>query len=183
MKRALFWVLLLSVVNASPLLSQHAEHSAVTLSPQADSVPLYGNLGTLSRPITTSVPLAQRYFDQGLRLTYGFAHGDAVRSFREAARLDPACAMCASGEAWALGPHINDPRRDSTSLAQAYDAVQRARRLRSGASDVERALIDALARRYARVPTQRNRSRLERQEAAPVQQSCWGWDGPPSGAR
>ena len=71
--------------------------------------PLLMNLGTLHYAITTTQPRAQTFFDQGLRLIYGFNHAEAVRSFREAQRVDPQCAMCFWGEAYALGPNVNDP--------------------------------------------------------------------------
>src|SRR6266511_3637003 len=73
----------------------------------SDSVPLYADLGSYHRSITTGVPDAQRYFDQGLRLVFGFNHAEAIRAFTEAARLDPNCAMCYWGIAYAYGPHVN----------------------------------------------------------------------------
>jgi len=57
------------------------------------AVPLYTGLGTLHHAVTTRSPTAQRYFDQGLKLCYAFNHDEAIRAFREAARLDPSCAM------------------------------------------------------------------------------------------
>jgi tetratricopeptide (TPR) repeat protein len=161
MPRIPFASVLVLLLAAAPAGAQHGEHASHGAASGAEGAPLYESLGTFGRPIGTSSELAQRYFDQGMRLTFGFAHGDAVRSFREAARLDPNCAICWWGVAWASGPHINDARRDSASLAQAFDAIQDARRLRRGANPVEQALIDAMAARYARVPTQRNRSRLD----------------------
>lgn len=127
-----------------------------TLAAQADSVALYDGLGDQSRTITTNVPLAQRYFDQGLRLTYGFGHGEAVRSFRAALAADPACAMCAWGAAWALGPYINEGR-DSAKVAQAYVAIRQAQDLARPAgstTEIERALIDAMSTRYEEVPSE-----------------------------
>src|SRR6187431_302325 len=73
------------------------------------SEPLYDGLGTYSRKITTRNAKAQRYFDQGLALLHGFNHRGAIRSFQEAARLDPRCAMAHWGTAIAAGPHINYP--------------------------------------------------------------------------
>jgi len=58
------------------------------------SVPLYDDLGDLTYPITTASELAQRYFDQGLRLTYAFNHAEALRAFRAAQQQDPDCALC-----------------------------------------------------------------------------------------
>src|SRR6187549_3052716 len=68
---------------------------------------LYDNLGTLHHPISTTSELAQRYFDQGLRLVYAFNHEEAIHSFEEAAKQDPSAAMPYWGIALALGPNIN----------------------------------------------------------------------------
>jgi hypothetical protein len=73
----------------------------------SEGVPLYDNLGTHHYAVSTSVPLAQRYFDQGLRLYYAFNHEESIRAFAEAARLDGECAMCEWGVALAWGPNIN----------------------------------------------------------------------------
>src|SRR5687768_8703146 len=127
---------------------------------QNDSVPLYGNLGTYSRKVTTRSALAQQYFDQGLRLTYGFGHPEGVRAFRAAVKHDSACAMCWWGVAWARGPYIN-ARMDSAGGVEAYNAIQRAVALKPTVTAVERALIDAMATRYAPVPTRDNRARLD----------------------
>src|SRR5262245_45233732 len=81
----------------------HVAHGAAA-HPNA-AVPLYQNLGDHYYRITTQVPQAQRYFDQGLRLYYAFNHQEAIRAFEEAARLDPTCAMCPWGIALALGPN------------------------------------------------------------------------------
>jgi hypothetical protein len=70
---------------------------------------LWTNLGNLTYAVTTTNPEAQKFFDQGLRLAYGFNHAEALRSFRHAQTLDPACAMCFWGEALVLGPNINAP--------------------------------------------------------------------------
>ncbi len=116
------------------------------------SVPLYDNLGSLSHPISTRVPQAQRYFDQGLRLAYAFNHAEAIRAFREAARRDDRCAICWWGVAFSYGPNINLPM-DSASGAAAWEALQEATRRREHANDAERAYIDALERRYGADPT------------------------------
>jgi tetratricopeptide (TPR) repeat protein len=115
------------------------------------TVPLYGDLGDHHYEITTSVPRAQQYFDQGLRLYYAFNHAEAIRSLGEAQRLDPSCAMCWWAEALAWGPNIN-LAMDSASAVAAYAAVQKARALGGGATERERALIDALAVRYDASP-------------------------------
>src|SRR5215831_14077538 len=113
--------------------------------------PLYDDLGVVSAPITTKNPLAQRYFDQGLRLAYGFNHAEARRAFRTAQKLDPDCAMCAWGEALVLGPNINAPMEgDAVPLAMA--AVGKARANASSTSAREQALIAAVAARYSDDP-------------------------------
>lgn len=112
------------------------------------AVPIYDNLGTYHHRISTSTPEVQQYFDQGLRLTYAFNHGEAVRAFSEAARLDPNCAMCYWGTAYAYGPHVNAPM-DSASGVAAYEAVQRAMAVAHTASEREQAYIRALSARYA----------------------------------
>ena len=116
------------------------------------TVPLYHDLGSLTVPISTKVPLAQQYFDQGVRLSYAFNHAEAIRSFEQAARLDPRCAICHWGIALALGPNINAPM-DSASGVEAWTELERARALRSHANPRERALIDALGARYRPNPS------------------------------
>ncbi len=117
----------------------------------ADRPPLWRDLGTLSYPVSTRNAAAQRYFDQGLRLSYAFNHAEAIRAFQEAQRLDPNCAMCWWGEALALGPNINAPMAPEAN-AQALAALERARALAAGAKPHERALIEALAARYSSDP-------------------------------
>ncbi|WP_447968538.1 tetratricopeptide repeat protein [Nitrospira sp. M1] len=112
-------------------------------------VPIQENLGGHSYAVSTSIPMAQRYFDQGLILAYGFNHAEAARSFVEASRIDPACAMCFWGEALVLGPNINAPM-DASAVPQAYAAAQQALALSEKATGKEQALIQAVARRYAK---------------------------------
>ncbi len=119
--------------------------------PEGATAPLFGDLGDHSRAISTELELAQRYFDQGLILIYGFNHFEAARSFREAQRLDPNCAMCAWGEAYALGPNINKPM-DDADVAAAWSAVEKAQAAATSAESWERDLVDALATRYASEP-------------------------------
>ncbi len=114
-------------------------------------VPLYSNLGRHGYAISTQVPLAQQYFDQGLRLFYGFNHGEAVRAFLQGERIDSTCAMCAWGAALALGPNIN-AGMDADAGRYAYAAVRRALAGSDRVSPRERALIQALAERYAPEP-------------------------------
>jgi tetratricopeptide (TPR) repeat protein len=113
--------------------------------------PVWYGLGSLSYKVTTSSPQAQVYFNQGLRLTYGFNHGEAQRAFRQAQKLDPDCAMCFWGEALVLGPNINMPMVEE-AVAPAFAAAQRAQALAPKASPHEQALISALSVRYVQDP-------------------------------
>ena len=124
---------------------------AALAGPPRDTVPLYTDLGDHHVAITTHVGLTQRYFDQGMRLLYGFNHGEAIRSFTRAAQLDSSCAMCYWGIAYAYGPHVN-AEMDSAAGIAAYTALRQAlSRVRHG-SPRERAYIAALAHRYAAPP-------------------------------
>src|SRR3954471_3032737 len=110
--------------------------------------PLFGNLDRLSYRVATANATAQRYFDQGLRLAYGFNHAEALRAFRTAQKHDPSCAMCFWGEALVLGPNINAPM-ESAAVAPAVAAVKQASEKAGAAAPHEQALIAALARRYS----------------------------------
>jgi hypothetical protein len=132
---------------------------ASTLLAQQASPPLYPDLGTHHKAVGTKVPAAQQYFDQGLRLVYGFNHAEAIRSFTRATELDPACAMCWWGIAYAYGPHVN-AGMDSASGVKAYAAARKALSLSAKASPWERAYVRAVAARYARVPPA-NRASLD----------------------
>jgi tetratricopeptide (TPR) repeat protein len=121
-------------------------------TPAGAETPLYDNLGSYHMAITTASPIAQQYFDQGLRLTYGFNHDEAVKSFKEGIRADSTCAMCWWGVANALGPNINAPM-DTAAVLPAYDANQRALALGSRATARERAYIAAQSKRYLATPS------------------------------
>jgi tetratricopeptide (TPR) repeat protein len=115
------------------------------------SAPLFNNLGNYHHKITTRSVQAQRYFNQGLTLAYAFNHSEAIRSFREAARLDPECAMCYWGVAFSLGPNINAPMPD-TAVPEAWEALSQAKRLAPRSSEKEQAYIRALETRYSAKP-------------------------------
>ena len=153
---------MLSLVRAIVLAAQVQAPGAA-----APHTPLIENLGRLHHPISTAVPLAQRYFDQGLLLTYGFNHEEAINSFREAAQLDSTCAICYWGVAFALGPNINIPMNPSVT-AQALEAVREAQARLAHASPAERAYVDAIAVRYS-ADTTRSRTALDTAYAAAVE--------------
>ena len=119
--------------------------------PDGAGAPLFNDLGDFHRTVTTDSELAQRYFDQGLVLAYGFNHAESYRAFQEASAQDPGCAMCAWGEAYVLGPNINKPM-DDADVPAAFEAARRAGELARHATPVEQALIGALAQRYAEAP-------------------------------
>ncbi len=133
--------LIAALSNASAQGHSHREPAAASKAPLFD-------LGLWHHAVTTRSAEAQRYFDQGLVLAFGFNHAQAVVSFTEAAKIDPDCAMAYWGIALAYGPNINFPM-DSTAEQPAWDALQKALALAPKAGEAERAYIAALARRYA----------------------------------
>src|SRR6266436_4689265 len=134
--------------------------SAVVFAQQSDMqtrmatkkpVALLSGLGSWHHPTSTRNPEAQRFFDQGFRMIYGFNHEEAIRSFKRAAELDPQMAMAWWGVALALGPNINQDV-DLAHEEAAYDAAQKALALAKDKPEAERAYIGALARRYSLDP-------------------------------
>lgn len=153
---------LLAVATLSACDSANTPNTVADKAAPADTreLPLFETFGDLHRDIGSKVPLAQRYFDQGLRLAYGFNHEAAGRAFAEAARLDPACAMCVWGQALVLGPNINLPMEPAAAKdATAFAA--RAASLATRARPVDQALIQALQKRYAD-PAPEDRKQLDR---------------------
>jgi tetratricopeptide (TPR) repeat protein len=123
--------------------------------------PLYDGLGSYSRKVTTDSAEAQRYFDQGLGFLHGFNHRAAIRAFQQAAEIDPKCGMAHWGVALACGPHINSMAVPPPAAELAWKELELAEKNAGNASPVERALIDALAKRYAK-PQPEDRSGLDR---------------------
>jgi hypothetical protein len=127
---------------------------------------LYAGFDNYGRQVSTDSALAQRFVDQGLQWLYGFNDDEAIRCFREAARLDPDCAFPWWGIAYAYGINVNDPVMSETESREAFAAVQEAQARRAGASDVEKDLIDAIAKRYAWPPPKETRPSEEAFAAA-----------------
>ncbi len=119
------------------------------------TAPLLEGIGPLHFPISTSNPRAQAYFNQALTLAFGFNHAEAVRSFKEAARLDETCGICWAGVALALGPNINAPMGEQ-AIAPAWEASQQALALREFENEEERDYIDAIVTRYSEDGTERD---------------------------
>src|SRR5215813_7643657 len=144
MKRILLAAVILTIVTST--FAQH-QHSTDGSKPAE----LIQGMGDVRHPVTTSNAEAQRFFNQGLALVYGFNHEDAVKSFKRAAELDPQLAMAHWGVALSLGPNINSPV-DAEREKAAYEAIQKARTLAAKASESERAYIEALSKRYSNDP-------------------------------
>ena len=115
---------------------------------EVKQAPLFDNLGTLHFPITTNSELAQKYFNQGIILAYGFNHEEAFRSFEEVSRLDTNCAMAYWGMAYVLGPNINLPM-DAGVVHTAYEAIQKAISLLDDETQKEKDFVMALSERYS----------------------------------
>ncbi|EDP70204.1 hypothetical protein FBALC1_11742 [Flavobacteriales bacterium ALC-1] len=111
--------------------------------------PLFENLGNLHFSISTISERAQAFFDQGIKLSYAFNHAEAHRSFMEASRLDPNSAMTYWGQAFTLGPNINDPIPLEERKIKINEAIAKAKQLASKASLKEQMLIEALSTRYS----------------------------------
>jgi tetratricopeptide (TPR) repeat protein len=131
--------------------------------------PVFDGLGSYSRPVTTESVKARRYFNQGLGFYHGFNHGAAIRAFKEAARLDPKCAMAHWGIALANGPHINFPMMPPPAAEAAWKELQLAQQNADNASPVEKALIEALSHRYAN-PQPEDRKPLDEAYAAAMRE-------------
>jgi len=139
---------------AQPALAMIHDARALNADPataEAPIAPKLSGLGDYHFQVTTKNPESQQFFDQGLRLTYAFNHSEALRAFKEAARLDSDNAMAYWGWALVLGPNLNLPMVPEV-VPQAYQAIQQAVALKDQVSDRERAYIEALANRYAAEP-------------------------------
>ncbi|MEM9274219.1 MAG: hypothetical protein AAGA80_14830 [Cyanobacteria bacterium P01_F01_bin.143] len=153
MKRLLTFIFILFTTIVLSLFISLSNNRAIA------TAPLFSGMGTHHHAITTKSSQAQRYFDQGLVLAYGFNHAEAARSFREAIKLDPDCAMCNWGLAYVLGPNINAKMADE-AVPEAYAAIQQAVQLAPNSSPAEQAYIQALTTRYIEQPVE-DRSALD----------------------
>jgi len=127
---------------------------AVAATPPPATAPhRFDGIGPHHRPITTSSPEAQHWFDQGLAFAYAFNHDEAVRSFTAAAEADPQSPMAYWGAALVRGPHINNPLVPPEREQAAFKAMQRALDLKERANPTDRALIEALQHRYSDPPS------------------------------
>ena len=146
------WVLGLTAATAFAQTPTHKHYEksaeADKPAPTGELAPRLQNLGSHTFPVTTNSKQAQLFINQGVNLAFGFNHAEAGRAFREAARLDPDCAMAYWGQALVLGPNINAPMT-AEDEPKAYELAQKAVALKSKATPREQAYVDALARRYS----------------------------------
>ncbi|MBX3476477.1 MAG: hypothetical protein KF910_02610 [Brevundimonas sp.] len=122
--------------------------SADSADPAASMVMVDG-FGTGGFAVDTANPEAQAWFNHAVKLRWAFEHSESVRAFRKAQLLDPACAMCVWGEAWAIGPNLNGGGNDDASLAVALKQARKARKMARHVSPMQRQMIDALVQRYS----------------------------------
>jgi tetratricopeptide (TPR) repeat protein len=152
-------LLLVLLAPATPAAAQIHDPRALEADPataEGPIAPRLEGLGDHHFEVTTREPGSQEFFDQGLRLTYAFNHSEALRAFKEAARLDPSNAMAYWGWALVLGPNLNLPMVPGV-VEQAHRAIQTAVSLAAGATEKERAYIEALAKRYTDDPESERR--------------------------
>lgn len=138
--------LFLAILLLFPIavFGQHS-HAPTKEAPPAT---LETGLGDINHPVSTSNPEAQKFFNQGLAYVYAFNHEEAIRSFKQAAQLDPQLAMAYWGVALAMGSNYNVPA-DGPALIEAYNNLQKAIALAPKASEQDRAYINALSKRYS----------------------------------
>jgi len=144
------------------LYAQHAEMTP----PPAKPVTLLSGMGAHTHPISTASPEAQKFFDQGVVLLFGFNHEEAIRAFEHASELDPKAAMPHWGEALALGANYNDPVPADERLKKARAEVEKALALSASGPDNERAYAEALAKRYVADPASSDKAQVHRDYAA-----------------
>src|SRR3954470_9871170 len=144
----LFALLLLAAAPAAAQHDEHAPSPPSTLAEWAVGARLYEGLGGFHRAVTTRSPEAQRYFDQGMRFVWACNHDEATRSFAKAGEIDPSCASCWWGVALTLGPNYNMPMMAEARAKAGWEAIAKARAAAPAATPVERALIEALAKRF-----------------------------------
>ena len=159
MRITTFFIIILGII-AQPAMAKIHDARALATDPSTAEAPIAPKLEGLEDyhfPVTTLSSESQRFFDQGLRLTYAFNHSEALRAFKEAVRLDPNNAMAYWGWALVLGPNLNLPMVPEV-LPQAYRAIRQAVALKEKVSSHERAYIEALAERYTDDPTVDRRS-------------------------
>ena len=142
------WLAATAAILAVPAAAQEPLHMGHSDTAAPTTPMLLEGYGSGGFKITTANAKAQAYFDNGMQLAHAFAHKAAIEAMEEAVRLDPDCAMCRWGQAWASGPTINFGKSEDEVRALAALADKAAELAKTNATDRERALIDALQLRY-----------------------------------
>jgi tetratricopeptide (TPR) repeat protein len=151
MKTAIVIAATLLALGCRAPAPQNTSADATTSTPSVPSTGILPGVGAHHHPIATTNPDAQKFFDQGMALVFGFNHEEATRSFQRAAELDPRAPMPHWGIAWSVGPNYNldidDPR-----AKRAFEAIDTATKLSVNGSPVERDYVAAMAVRYSSDP-------------------------------
>ena len=153
-------------LTALPAALEAQHEDMPGMSPPKSPAALLSGTGSHRHPIQTSNPEAQKFFDQGMTMAFGFNHEEAYRSFAKAAELDPKAAMPHWGMALVLGSNYNDPAPVDERLAKAHAEVEKALALSAGGPENERAYIDALAIRYPANPAASDKAKVAADYAA-----------------
>ena len=121
--------------------------------PKASSDP-YFNLGTFGRKVSTTSNETQIWFNRALVWTYCFNHDEAITCYKQAIAHDENCAMAYWGISFCSGSNYNktwalfDEKDRVNAIKQCYEFSQEALKRANDASEWERALIVAHAKRY-----------------------------------
>jgi tetratricopeptide (TPR) repeat protein len=156
---------------AYTLLADEPQPAAGTNGDAAPLGALYAGFTGYTRKVKTDSAEAQRWFDQGIQLLYGYNHDEAIRSFERAAQIDPSCAMAWWGSAYARGLHINNPQMSEEQSRLAHEAAEKSVAALDDESLVEQALVRAVRQRYA-WPAPEDRAPLD-QRYADAMEKAW----------
>jgi tetratricopeptide (TPR) repeat protein len=159
----LFGVAIAIAAHEAPMAAEQATPAPAPAPAAEAKANLYQGFGGYARKVTSSAE-AQRWFDQGIQLLYGFNHDEAIRSFEKAAEIDPSCAMAWWGSSYARGLHINNPEMGEEQSKLAYEAAQKALAALDNELPVEKALVNAVSKRYG-MPVPKDRVPLDQQYA------------------
>ncbi len=140
-KHLRYMSVIIGVIIAIVLLSSCGTRS------KSFQAPVFSNIGDYRMNVTYSSEDAKMFFDQGVLFTYGFNHGEAARSFREAIRLDSSFTMAYWGLAYTLGPNYN-ASMEVSDVAEVKWAVRKALKLKAAVDGWQLGLIDALEAKY-----------------------------------
>jgi len=141
-----FFLILLFSLNLyaeeKDVLSGHSYHGEAFNEGPRQAAYLMKGTGDVEFPVSTKSEKAQLFFNQGVGQLHGFWYFEAERSFRQAALLDPKCAMNYWGMAQA---NLKNEKRGREFMIKAYENIE-------GVTDKEKMFIDSYAARLG-IPT------------------------------